>query len=121
MVIGETSIIGDDCTLYQGATLGGTGKHTGKRHPTLGNRVMVGAGAKVLGPITVGDCSKIAAGAVVLKDIPENCTAVGIPAKVVRRDGETVGDLDQINIPDPIAKELAELREAIAVLNEKIK
>ena len=121
VVIGETSIIGDDCTLYQGATLGGTGKHTGKRHPTLGNRVMVGAGAKVLGPITVGDCSKIAAGAVVLKDIPENCTAVGIPAKVVRRDGETVGDLDQINIPDPIAKELAELREAIAVLNEKIK
>ena len=121
VVIGETAVIGDNCTLYQGATLGGTGKHTGKRHPTLGNRVMVGAGAKVLGPITVGDFSKIAAGAVVLKDIPDHCTAVGIPAKIVRRDGETIGDLDQINIPDPIAKELAELREAIAVLNEKLK
>lgn len=121
VVIGETAVIGDDCTIYQGATLGGTGKHSGKRHPTLGNRVMVGAGAKVLGPIKVGDCSKIAAGAVVLKDIPENSTAVGIPAKVVRRDGSAVADLDQVNIPDPIAKELAELREAIAILNEKIK
>ena len=121
VVIGETAVIGDNCTLYQGATLGGTGKHTGKRHPTLGNHVMVGAGAKVLGPVYVGDYAKIAAGAVVLKDIPANSTAVGMPAKVVRRDGATVSDLDQINIPDPIAKELAELREAIAILNEKIK
>ena len=121
VVIGETAEIGDDCTLYQGVTLGGTGKDLGKRHPTLGNHVMVGAGAKVLGPIKVGDHAKIAAGAVVLKEIPANSTAVGIPAKVVRRDGAAVEDLDQINIPDPIAKELAELREAIAVLKEKIK
>ncbi|MBQ7354915.1 MAG: serine O-acetyltransferase [Clostridia bacterium] len=119
VVIGETAEIGDDCTLYQGVTLGGTGKDLGKRHPTLGDHVMVGAGAKVLGPIKVGNHAKIAAGAVVLKEIPENSTAVGIPAKVVRRDGAAVEDLDQINIPDPIAKELAELREAIAALKEK--
>lgn len=121
VVIGETAVIGDDCTLYQGVTLGGTGKECGKRHPTLGDHVMVGAGAKVLGPFKVGDHAKIAAGAVVLKEIPENSTAVGIPAKVVRRDGNAVEELDQVNIPDPIAKELAELREAIAVLKEKIK
>ncbi len=121
VVIGETAEIGDDCTLYQGVTLGGTGKDSGKRHPTLGDHVMVGAGAKVLGPFKVGDHAKIAAGAVVLKEIPAGATAVGIPAKVVRRDGAAVEDLDQVNIPDPIAKELAELREAIAILNEKIK
>lgn len=114
VVIGETTEIGDNCTIYQGATLGGTGKDVGKRHPTLGNDVMVGAGARVLGPIKVGDNSKIAAGAVALKDIPANSTAVGVPAKVVRRDGEVVGqDLDQVNIPDPVARELAELRQAI--------
>lgn len=114
VVIGETAEIGDNCTLYQGVTLGGTGKDSGKRHPTLGNNVMVGAGAKVLGPFKVGDHAKIAAGAVVLKEIPENSTAVGIPAKVVRRAGEVVDqDLDQVNIPDPITRELAELRQAI--------
>ena len=120
VVIGETAEIGDDCTLYQGVTLGGTGKEAGKRHPTLGNGVMVGAGAKVLGPFNVGDHAKIAAGAVVLKEVPANSTAVGIPAKIVRRDG-TIGDLDQVNIPDPIAKELAELREAIKELAAKLK
>lgn len=114
VVIGETTEIGDNCTIYQGATLGGTGKDVGKRHPTLGNEVMVGAGARILGPLKVGDNSKIAAGAVVLKEIPPNCTAVGIPARVVRRDGEAVEqDLDQVNIPDPVARELAELRQAI--------
>ncbi len=117
VVIGETAEIGNDCTIYQGVTLGGTGKDTGKRHPTLGNQVMVGAGAKVLGPFKVGDGAKIAAGAVVLNEIPPNCTAVGIPAKVVRRDGEPVEqDLDQIHIPDPVAKELAELRKAVEKL-----
>ena len=121
VVIGEPAEIGDDCTLYQGVTLGGTGKDSGKRHPTLGDHVMVGAGAKVLGPFKVGNHAKIAAGAVVLKEIPENSTAVGIPAKIVRRDGAVVEDMDQVNIPDPIARELAELREAIAVLKEKIK
>lgn len=119
VVIGETTIIGDNCTLYQGVTLGGTGKETGKRHPTLGNNVMVGAGAKLLGAFTVGDNSKIAAGAVVLNDVPENCTAVGIPAKVVVREGVRVTDsvdLDQVHIPDPIADELARIKERLSAL-----
>ena len=90
VVIGETAEIGDNCTLYQGVTLGGTGKHIGKRHPTLGNNVMVGSGAKVLGPFRVGDNTKIAANAVVLEEIPENCTAVGIPARIVRRNNQKV-------------------------------
>ncbi|MDD6062277.1 MAG: serine O-acetyltransferase, partial [Oscillospiraceae bacterium] len=90
VVIGETAVIGDDVTLYQGVTLGGTGKDTGKRHPTIGNGVMVGSGAKVLGPFKVGDNSMIAAGAVVLKEIPPNCTAVGVPAQVVKQNGKRV-------------------------------
>lgn len=120
VVIGETTEIGDDCTIYQGVTLGGTGKDQGKRHPTLGNRVMVGAGAKVLGPIHIGDNVRIAAGAVVLTDIPDNCTAVGIPAKVVRRDGEKVQELDQIHIPDPVAQELRRLQERLECLEQKM-
>ena len=118
VVIGETAIIGDNCTIYQGVTLGGTGKDTGKRHPTLGNNVMVGAGAKVLGPIKIGNNVRIAAGAVVLTDIPDNCTAVGIPARVVRRDGEKVQDLDQIHIPDPVAQEIRRLEERIEQLEK---
>ena len=90
VVVGETTVIGDDCTLYQGATLGGTGKQTGKRHPTLGNNVMVGVGASVLGNITIGDNSKVGAGAVVVNDVPANCTVVGIPGHVVVRDGQRV-------------------------------
>ncbi len=120
VVIGETTEIGDDCTIYQGVTLGGTGKDQGKRHPTLGNHVMVGAGAKVLGPIHIGNNVRIAAGAVVLTDIPDNCTAVGIPAKVVRRDGEKVPELDQIHIPDPVAQELRRLQERLDALEQKI-
>ena len=117
VVIGETSIIGDDCTLYQGVTLGGTGKETGKRHPTLGDRVMVGAGAKLLGAFTVGDDAKIAAGAVVLRDVPANCTAVGIPARVVKREGVRVADdLDQIHVPDPVAEEIARIKERLDAL-----
>ncbi len=117
VVIGETTEIGDNCTVYQGATLGGTGKDTGKRHPTLGNNVMVGAGARVLGPVTVGNNVKIAAGAVVLHSVPDNCTAVGIPAKIVRRDGEkVVADLDQVHIPDPVAQELTRIKERIDAL-----
>ena len=119
VVIGETTEIGDDCTIYQGVTLGGTGKDVGKRHPTLGNHVMVGSGAKVLGPITIGNNVRIAAGAVVLTDIPDNCTAVGIPARVVRRDGEKVQDLDQIHIPDPVAQELRRLEERIEQLEKQ--
>ena len=119
IVIGETAEIGDDCSVYQGVTLGGTGKDLGKRHPTLGNNVLVGAGAKVLGPFTIGDDTKIAAGAVVLKEIPENSTAVGVPAQVVRRDGKRVcDDVDQIHIPDPIAQELARLEARIRELEQ---
>ncbi len=121
VVIGETAVIGDDCTIYQGVTLGGTGKDKGKRHPTLGNNVMVGAGAKVLGPIHIGNNVRIAAGAVVLSDIPDNCTAVGIPARVVRRNGNRVEELDQVNIPDPIERELEKLRREIRDLKSKLK
>ena len=113
VVIGETAEIGDNCTLYQGVTLGGTGKDVGKRHPTLGNNVMIGAGAKVLGPFLIADNSKIAANAVVLKEIPENSTAVGIPAHVVRREGKRVDNLDQIHVPDPVAQEIARLEARI--------
>ena len=120
VVIGETTEIGDGCTVYQGVTLGGTGKDIGKRHPTLGNNVLVGAGAKVLGPVKIGDNTKIAAGAVVLREIPNDSTAVGIPAKVVRRSGRKPDDLDQIHIPDPVAKELCEMTRKIAELEEKL-
>ncbi len=113
VVIGETAIIGDDCTLYQGVTLGGTGKDKGKRHPTLGNHVMVGAGAKVLGPIEIGDHARIAAGAVVLQNIPPESTAVGVPARVVRLRGEKVQELDQVHIPDPVAQEIQRLEQRI--------
>ena len=110
VVIGETTEIGDNCSIYQGVTLGGTGKDVGKRHPTLGNNVMVGAGAKVLGPFRVGDNSKIAAGAVVLREVPENSTAAGVPAKVVRQHGRKASDdVDQIHMPDPVAQELCRL------------
>jgi serine O-acetyltransferase len=121
VVIGETAVIGDDCTIYQGVTLGGTGKDKGKRHPTLGNRVMVGAGAKVLGPITISDNVRIAAGAVVLQDIPPDSTAVGVPARVVRRKGERVVELDQVHIPDPVAQELKRLERQIEELKERLK
>ena len=120
VVIGETAEIGDDCTLYQGVTLGGTGKDSGKRHPTLGNNVLVGAGAKVLGPFTVGDNARIAAGAVVLSAVPANATAVGVPARVVRVNGEKVDtrsrELDQIHIGDPVSQELCRLRAAVEKL-----
>ena len=122
VVIGETAEIGDNCTLYQGVTLGGTGKDVGKRHPTLGNNVLVGAGAKVLGPFRIGDNTKIAANAVVLAEIPEQCTAVGIPARVVRKEGVKVEDeLDQIHIPDPVAQELRRLEEKLAALEAELK
>ncbi len=120
VVIGETAVIGDDVTLYQGDTLGGTGHHTGKRHPTIGNNVLIGAGAKVLGPFSVGDNSNIAAGAVVLEEIPPNSTAVGVPARVVKQNGKRVDDLDQIHIPDPIAMELCKMRIEIERLEKQI-
>ena len=121
VVIGETAEIGDNCTIYQGVTLGGTGKDEGKRHPTLGDNVMVGAGAKILGPVKIGNNVTVAAGAVVLGELPDNSTAVGIPAKVVRVGGERVAnDLDQIHIPDPVAQELNALRSEIEALRARI-
>ena len=109
VVIGETTEIGDNCTLYQCVTLGGTGKEHGKRHPTLGNNVMVGSGAKILGPFKVGDNARVAAGAVVLDEVPANATAVGVPAKIVRVNGEKPAALDQIHVADPVALELCRL------------
>ena len=120
VVIGETAEVGDNCTIYQGVTLGGTGKHAGKRHPTLGDNVMVGAGAKVLGPFTVGSGTKIAAGAVVLDGVPENSTAVGIPARVVRIGNVKTGALDQIHIPDPVSQEICKLHARIDKLEKEL-
>lgn len=121
VVIGETTVIGKNCVLYQGVTLGGTGKDSGKRHPTLGDNVMVGAGAKVLGPFTVGSGAKIAAGAVVLDEIPAGATAVGVPARVVRVDGKRLDtDLDQIHIADPISQELCRMSATIERLQKQV-
>lgn len=117
VVIGETAIIGDNCTIYQGVTLGGTGKDKGKRHPTIGNNVLIGCGAKVLGPFSVGDNSKIAANAVVLQEVPPNCTCVGIPAKIVKIDNKKViTNFDHIHMPDPISQELSKLSQRIDAL-----
>ena len=121
VVIGETAVIGDDVMIYQGVTLGGTGKDTGKRHPTIGNNVLIGAGAKVLGPFKVGDNTNIAAGAVVLEEIPPDCTAVGVPARVVKHKGVRVDCLDQIHIPDPVSQELCRMSHRIALLEKELK
>ncbi|MBQ2687427.1 MAG: serine O-acetyltransferase [Clostridia bacterium] len=122
VVIGETTEIGNDCTIYQNVTLGGTGKDHGKRHPTLGNNVLVGTGAKVLGPFKVGDNARIAAGAVVLSEVPENATAVGVPARITRINGIKVNDnLDQIHISDPVSQQLCKLEHEMAVLKSKLK
>ena len=114
VVIGETTIIGDNVTLYQGVTLGGTGKDVGKRHPTIGDNVVIGAGAKVLGPFTVGSGSKIGASAVVLKEVPENCTEVGNPGRIVKRKGAAHGvDLDHVHLPDPVKERIEALERRI--------
>ena len=112
--------IGNDVMIYQGVTLGGTGKDVGKRHPTIESGVMIGSGAKVLGPITIGRNAKVAAGAVVVKDVEPNCTVVGVPGEVVRIDGERVDDLDQINIPDPLMNLIRENQAEIKKLKEEI-
>lgn len=123
VVIGETAIIGDNVTLYQGVTLGGTGKEKGKRHPTIKDNVMVSAGAKVLGSFTVGENSKIGAGSVVVNEVPPNSTVVGIPGRVVKRDNKKIprSDMDQINLPDPIMQELKQLLEEKERLEKRIK
>ncbi len=120
VVIGETTIVGDNCVLYQGVTLGGTGKEKGKRHPTIGNRVIVSSGAKVLGPFTVGDDVRIGSGSVVLKEIPPGCTVVGIPGQIVKRYGTSTADMNQINLPDPIAIEMKALRRRIKSLESQL-
>ncbi len=122
IVIGETAEIGDNCTLYQNVTLGGTGKDKGKRHPTIGNNVLIGCGAKVLGPFTVGDNSKIAANAVVLTEVPENSTAVGVPARIVKINNKRISnmDLDQIHIPDPTSQEICKLNMLIRDIEKKL-
>ena len=121
VVIGETTVIGDNVTIYQGATLGGTGKETGKRHPTIGNNVMIGSGAKVLGPFTIGNNVNIAAGAVVLEAIPDNCTAVGVPARIVRMNGKKVDMMDHVHVPDPIAQQFCILNKKIDDLEKELK
>ncbi len=126
IVIGETTEIGDDVTIYQGATLGGTGKEKGKRHPTIGNNVVISAGAKVLGPFKVGDNSKIGAGSIVLEQVPPNCTVVGVPGRVVVKDnkrvrkGQRVIDLDHVELPDPIMEKMNQLEEGISGLKNKL-
>jgi serine O-acetyltransferase len=119
VIIGETAIIGDNVTLYQGVTLGGTGKETGKRHPTLEDNVMVSAGAKILGSFTIGENSKIGAGSVVLKPVPPNCTVVGVPGRIVKRDNKKPRmDLDQVNLPDPVLDAIIELQKENRELRE---
>ena len=120
VVIGETTEIGDDVTIYQGVTLGGTGKDVGKRHPTIGNGVMIGSGAKVLGPFKVGDNTNIAAGAVVLDEIPPDSTAVGVPARVVKQGGKRIDKLDQVHIPDPVSQELCKMKLRIERLEKEL-
>lgn len=123
VVIGETAIVGDNVTLYQGVTLGGTGKESGKRHPTVGNNVMISAGAKVLGSFTIGENSKIGAGSVVLQEVPPNSTVVGVPGRVVKQNDMKVPreELDQIHLPDPIQKELDLLRNENITMENEIK
>ena len=123
IVIGETAEIGDDCLIYHGVTLGGTGKDVGKRHPSIGNNVLIGTGAKVLGPFNVGDNSRIAANSVVLSEIPPNSTAVGVPARIVKVDGRKVnyvGEVDQISVSDPVSVELGAIRKALGEISEKL-
>lgn len=123
VVIGETAEVGDNCTIYQCVTLGGTGKDVGKRHPTIGNNVMIGSGAKVLGPFKVGDNSKIAANAVVLNEVPPNSTCVGVPARIVKMNDVKIdfGSLDQTHIPDPISQEMCKMLHRINKLEKELK
>lgn len=122
VIIGETTIIGDNVTLYQGVTLGGTGKEQGKRHPTIGNNVMISTGAKVLGSFTIGDNSKIGAGSVVLEEVPPNSTVVGVPGRVVKRQKDSLPqeELDQINLPDPVREDITVLQRENAELTNRL-
>ncbi len=123
VVIGETAILGDNVTLYQGVTLGGTGKEHGKRHPTVGNNVMISAGAKILGSFTIGESSKIGAGSVVLQEVPPNSTVVGVPGRVVKQNNVKIPreEMDQIHFPDPVSKELDCLKNENICLRMELK
>ena len=122
VVIGETAIVGDDVTLFQGVTLGGTGRETGKRHPTLGNNVVVGTGAKILGNIHIGENSYIGANAVVIKDVPANATVVGVPGRITKQDGKKMDlQLDHVHVNDPVMQNMVELLKRIKILEEKTK
>lgn len=126
VVIGETAIIGDDVTIYQGVTLGGTGKDTGKRHPTIGNDVMIASGAKILGPFKIGDHSKIGAGSVVLKEVPDHCTVVGVPGRIVKQKHVTMldkelCDMDQIHMPNPVETEFKKVYEHLEAIEAYMK
>ena len=123
VVIGETAVIGDNVTLYQGVTLGGTGKEQGKRHPTIGNNVMISAGAKVIGSFTVGENSKIGAGSVVLSEVPPNSTVVGVPGRVVKRDNVRIPreDMDQIHLPDPVQNEMVTIKQENESLKQELR
>ena len=121
VIIGETAIVGDNVTLYQGVTLGGTGKETGKRHPTIGDNVMISAGAKIIGSFTVGENSKIGAGSVVIEEVPPNCTVVGVPGRVVIQDSVRLfDDLDQIHLPDPVMQDIENLKQENARLKKRL-
>lgn len=122
VIIGETTVIGDNVTLYQGVTLGGTGKEQGKRHPTLKDNVMVSAGAKILGSFTIGENSKIGAGSVVLEEVPPNCTVVGVPGRIVKRNNEKIprSDMDQVNLPDPVKNDIQTLQKENSALCNKL-
>lgn len=122
VIIGETTIIGNNVTLYQGVTLGGTGKETGKRHPTIEDNVMISAGAKVLGSFTIGRNSKIGAGSVVLEEVPPNCTVVGVPGRIVKRDNEVIPreSMDQVHLPDPIKEDIQNLQHANSELTNRL-
>ena len=123
VIIGETTVIGDNVTLYQGVTLGGTGKEQGKRHPTLEDNVMVSAGAKILGSFTIGENSKIGAGSVVLEEVPPNCTVVGVPGRIVRMDNKKIPrfDMDQVHLPDPVLEDIRRLHDENLRLHSKLK
>lgn len=122
VIIGETTVIGNNVTLYQGVTLGGTGKEKGKRHPTLEDNVMVSAGAKILGSFTIGENAKIGAGSVVLKEVPPNCTVVGVPGRIVRMGNQKIPrtDLDQVHLPDPVLNDIRELQNRNIQLQKEL-
>ncbi|MCR5604146.1 MAG: serine O-acetyltransferase [Lachnospiraceae bacterium] len=122
VIIGETTVIGNNVTLYQGVTLGGTGKETGKRHPTIEDNVMISAGAKILGSFTIGRNSKIGAGSVVLEEVPPNCTVVGVPGRIVKRDNEVIPreSMDQVHLPDPIKEDITNLQHANSELTNRL-